>query len=138
MVTRQKVRRIETTGLSTSGLWVRRQQSVPCLTDEALCLAEVQHLWNLHGLMTFDRVGSAYAEVSSPDLPPDWIYLLEIIGRRLRAGGQLVPNHPLSHVAEGEEVRLLALVQPPDLRVPGILVETPFSRRMLWVRSTLG
>ncbi|HWI66514.1 MAG TPA: hypothetical protein VNT75_32190 [Symbiobacteriaceae bacterium] len=137
MVTRQKVRRIDTAGLSASGLWVRRQLPVPCLTDEALCLAEVQHLWNLHGLMSFDRVSSAFAEVSSPESAPEWLYLLEILGRRLAGdGGELVANHPLSHVEEGEEVRLLALVQPPDLMVPGALVETASTRRMLWLRAT--
>ncbi|HWI50758.1 MAG TPA: hypothetical protein VNT01_01285, partial [Symbiobacteriaceae bacterium] len=67
MVTRQKVRRIDVTGLSAAGLWVRRQLPIPCLTDEALCLAEVQHLWNLHGLMSLDQVSSSYAEVSSPE-----------------------------------------------------------------------
>ncbi|HYF91924.1 MAG TPA: hypothetical protein VD969_06735 [Symbiobacteriaceae bacterium] len=132
MVTGQKVQRIETTGLSAAGLWVRRQLPIPCLTDEALCLAEVQHLWNLHGLMSIDHVGSAFAEVSSPEMPPTWVYLLELVGRRLR-GGNLVANHPLSQLSEGEEVRLLALVQPPDFVVPGVLVETAARRRMLWM-----
>lgn len=132
MVTRQKVRRINTAGLSHAGIWVRRQVPIPCLTDEALCLAEVQHLWNLHGLMSFDHVSSAFAEVSSPAMTPAWVYLLEVAGHRLRTG-PLVANHPLSKVAEGEEVRLLALVQPPDLVVTGVLVETEERRRMLWL-----
>jgi hypothetical protein len=127
-----QLRRIDTTGLSTAGLWVRRQQPIPCLTDEALCLAEVQHLWNLHGLMSFDEVCSVYAEVSSPDMAPTWLYLLSVVGRRLRPE-PLVGNHPLSHVKEGEEVHLLALVQPPDLLIPGALVETAERRRMLWL-----
>ncbi|HWI53033.1 MAG TPA: hypothetical protein VNT01_12915, partial [Symbiobacteriaceae bacterium] len=114
--------------------WVRRQLPIPCLTDEALCLAEVQHLWNLHGLMSLDQVSSSYAEVSSPELPPTWVYLLELTGRRLRSG-DLVANHPLSQMAEGEELRLLALVQPPDLFVPGVLVETAQRRRMLWLAT---
>jgi hypothetical protein len=127
-----KLCRLDTTGLSTAGLWVRRQLPIPCLTDEALCLAEVQHLWNLHGLMSFDEVRSVYAEVSRPDTEPRWFYLLSVTGRRLRPE-PLVANHPLSHVNEGEEVHLLALVQPPDLLIPGALVETAEHRRMLWL-----
>lgn len=132
MAAQPKLRRIDISGLSTAGLWVRRQQPIPCLTDEALCLAEVQHMWNLHGLMSFDEVGCVYAEVSRPDMEPTWFYLLSVVGRRLRPE-PLVGNHPLSHVNEGEEVHLLALVQPPDLLVPGALVETAGRRRMLWL-----
>jgi hypothetical protein len=130
----EKVRRLDITGLSAAGLWVRRQLPVPCLTDEALCLAEVQHTWNLHGLLSFDAVASAYAEVSKPDLAPTWIYLLEVVGRRL-GSAPLVANHPLCGIEEGEEIRLLALLQPPDLLIVGVLAETAGQRRMLWLQT---
>lgn len=132
MAATSKLRRIDTTGLSAAGLWVRRQQPIPCLTDEALCLAEVQHLWNLNGLMSFDEVRCVNAEVSCPNMEPAWFYLLSVMGRRLRPE-PLVGNHPLSHVKEGEEVHLLALVQPSDMLIPGALVETAERRRMLWL-----
>jgi hypothetical protein len=132
-VKQEKLRRLDIAGLSAAGLWVRRQLPVPCLTDEALCLAEVQHTWDLHGQISFDDVASAYAEVSSPELAPTWVYLLELVGRRLRSA-PLVANHPLCGVDEGEEVRLLALLQPPDLFIVGALVETSDQRRMLWLQ----
>lgn len=125
---------MDTAGLSNAGLWVRRMRHVPSLADEAICLAQVLQTWALDESMNIDDVSSAHAEVSSPNLQPTWIYLIEINGTRTN-GPELPPNHPLSQVAPGEQVRLLALVQPPDYLIPGVLVEANDQRRMLWVRT---
>jgi hypothetical protein len=127
--------RMDVDGLAEAGLWVRRQRSVPSLTDEVLSLSQVMQIWDLGRTMAVDRYHVGYAEVSSPDLQPAWVYLVELEGRR-ESGEPLLPSHPLSQADPGEPVRLLALVQPPDFLVPGALVEVPGRRRrMLWLQA---
>lgn len=133
----RKRSRLDIAGLGAAGLWVRRQAELPHLADEALGLSELVRTWQLKEHMSFDHVGSAYAEVSSPDLAPIWVFLIELTGQRLEAAAVLA-SHPLSQVEPGTDVRLLALVQPPALWIPGVLVETPAARRMLWLRPSPG
>lgn len=133
-MTRQQ---IDTSGLAAAGLWIRRQRGAPALTDEALSLAQVLQTWNLGQAMQLDRYQVSYAEVSSPDLQPTWVYLVELLGRRADAGAGLFLSHPLSQVAQEEAVRIVALVQPPDFLIPGALVETAERRRMLWLQAAL-
>ncbi len=131
-----KVPPIDTTGLSDSGLWVRRMRIAPSLADEAICLAQVLHVWNVHENMEIATYNAVYAEVSGPDLPPTWVYLVELIGRR-SDGEFLFSGHPLSQVAIGQETRILAIVEPRDLLIPGALVETEDRRRMIWLQAAL-
>lgn len=125
---------INTLGLSAAGLWVRRVRPAPSLQDEALCLARVSHTWNLSETMEIDGHTSLYAQVSGHGLDPTWVYLVELTGRR--ADSSLLPNHPLSQAAPGEDVRLLAVVQPPDLLIPGVYAEGFGWRRMLWLTAS--
>lgn len=134
-VTMQLRSRLDTSGLSSAGVWVRRQVPMPTLTDEALCLAEVVHTWNLRRLLAIEYVHGVYAEVSSPDSAPAWLYLLEVIGRKIRPTA-VISNHPLSRVRLDDEVRIVALLDPHSMRVEGALVEAPGARRMLRARLT--
>ncbi len=134
---RQPVPRLETDGFSRAGLWVRRLRSAPSLTEEALSLAQVLHTWNLTDLMQIAEYRSHYAEVSSPALQPTWVYLVELTGRPSDER-PLPPNHPLSRASPCDEVRIVALVQPPDFHIPGALVETPAERRLLWLQEAAG
>jgi hypothetical protein len=133
-VKQQQSCRLETTGLSAAGLWVRRQTEIPSLAEEALCLSELMQTWDLSTYMSIDGVASSYAEVSRPGLDPAWIYLLEVTGRR-NGGCVLLESHPLSQADPDEPVRLLALLGSPELLVLGALVETPTRRRMLWLQG---
>lgn len=128
---------IDTTGLSNSGLWVRRMRTAPSLSEEALSLAQVLQVWDLNENMDIDKFDATYAEISGPDLHPTWVYLVELTGRRAQ-GGFLFHNHPLSQVEVGEEARILAIVEPKDFMIPGALVETVNHRRMIWLQSAVG
>lgn len=127
---------MDTSGLSSAGIWVRRLRGAPSLTEEALSLSHVLQTWDLNHTMQVNGYRTAYAEVSSPDLQPTWVYLIELLGRRA-GGAELLSRHPLSHVSPGEAVRLVALVQPPDFLVPGAIVESEGRRRMLWLQAAL-
>lgn len=129
--------RLDTDGLSECGLWVRRLRPAPGLVEEAGALCQVIQTWNLWSMMDVDRYDCAFAEVSAPDLPPAWVYLVELVGRRTE-GPPLIPNHPLSRVPRGEPVRLVALVRPDTLEIPGALVEAGVERRLLWQQVTSG
>lgn len=122
-------------GLAAAGVWVRRRRSSPSVTDEALSLAHVWDMWNLSATMSVDRYDVGYAEVSGPDLHPTWLYLVEIVGRRADSPVTLLATHPLGRVRPAEAVRMVALVQPPDFLIPGVLVETADGRRMLRLRT---
>jgi len=126
--------RLATEGLSAAGVWVRRQAPMPSLTDEALCLAEVMHAWNLRRLFSLELVHGVLAEVSRPGTAPSWLYLLELVGRKLRQV-PLISNHPLSWVRLDEPVRLVALLDPGTRQVMGALVESGGNRRLLEARS---
>lgn len=124
--------RIDTLGLSAAGIWVRRVVKSPSLTEEALSLAQVMETWELPELMSIESYRCEYVEVGGPELPPTWVYLVELIGRRT-SRRLLVSSHPLSPIAVNGEVRLLALVRPEADQVLGVLCETPGSRRLLWL-----
>jgi hypothetical protein len=130
-VKEQNLMRLETDGLSACGVWVRRQRSAPSLLGEALCLSQVLQTWNLSHCMTLDRYGSVYAEISSGEITPRWVYLVEVIGHRLSSRPQ-IGTHPLSQVEPFEEVRIVAVVEPEALRIHGALVETERRRRLIW------
>lgn|GEM_PF-5013990 len=132
---KRQLSKLDTTGLSASGIWVRRQRPMPGLADEAVCLHHVMQTWDLHDRIRLDHVNSAYAEVSGLDWPPTWAYLIEVVGQKVPGDG-LVLNHPLSQVADDEPVRLLAVVHPEELRVMGALVETRTQRRTVWLALT--
>jgi hypothetical protein len=123
---------IKTLGLAASGIWVRRQVSSPSLSDEALSLAQVLQIWNLKDLMSLDQYRGAHAEVSGPNLEPCWVYLIELQGHRIGNQG-IFAQHPLATCANGQPVRLLALVEPGEFKVLGALVETKGGRRLLWL-----
>lgn len=127
---------LETDGLSACGIWVRRQRPSASLADEALSLAQVLQTWNLMETMDIEHYHCAYAEISGPDLQPTWVYLVEIKGRRTPEAFVL-SSHPLSQVADGDLVRLVALVQPTGHLIPGALVETRSARRMLWPKPAI-
>lgn len=128
--------RLDTTGLSASGIWVRRVRNHHALSDEALSLAYVMQTWDFSESMIIDSYGATYAEISGPDLLPTWVYLIQLVGWRAETG-HLFPNHPLSHVQPGEEVRVTAIVLPSDFLIPGALVETAQRRRMIWLQTAL-
>lgn len=83
--------------------------------------------------MEIEAHTSLHAQVSGHGLDPTWVYLVELTGRR--ADGPLLPHHPLSQAAPDEHVRLLAVVQPPDLLIPGVYAEGFGWRRMLWLTT---
>ena len=126
--------RLDTTGFSSAGLWVRRQQGLLPLTTEALCLAELTSLWRLHHYMTLDQVQGAYAEISTRADAPRWVYLLEVQGERTTKPVPL-PNHPLANIEAGTAVRMLAVLEPDGPFVPGALIETPNKSRVVWLRG---
>lgn len=127
--------RIDTTGLAAAGIWVRRLRPSPSLADEALSLAHVMKTWQLSDHLSLHHYAALYAELSSPGLPPTWNYLVELVGRRATYDS-LIVNHPLSQVDPDEEVRILAIVLPPDFLIPALLVETELRRRILWLRAS--
>lgn len=127
--------RIDTTGLAAAGIWVRRLRPSPSLADEALSLAHVVKTWQLSDHLSIHHYDAVFAEVSSPGLTPTWNYLVELVGRRATYES-LIVNHPLSQVDPDEEVRILAIVMPPDFLIPVLLVETETRRRMLWLRTS--
>jgi hypothetical protein len=126
---------LDTTGFSSAGLWVRRQQGLLSLTTEALCLAELTSLWRLHHYMTLGHIHGAHAEISTPDDAPRWVHLLEVRGQRTDKPAPF-PTHPLANIAPGTAVRLLAVVEPDGPFVPGALIETPHKTRVIWLRDT--
>lgn len=123
---------INTLGLAASGIWVRRQVSSPSISDEALSVAQVLQTWNLKDLMSLDQYHGAYAEVSGPHLEPCWVYLIDLQGRRT-SDHSLLAHHPLAACANGQAVRLLAIVEPGEFKMLGALVETNQGRRLLWL-----
>jgi hypothetical protein len=85
--------------------------------------------------MSVDQFAVCYAEVSGPDLQPTWLYLVELTGRRAESPIELLATHPLGLVHPAQAVRMVALVQPPDFLIPGILVETADGLRMLRLQT---
>lgn len=128
-----KLSAVDTAGLSAAGIWVRRLRQASTVADEALSIAHVLQLWDLSDAMDLSHYDATYAEVSGPDLHPTWVFLVELIGRRID-DRFFFSNHPLSQVGVGEEARIVAIVQPPDFFIPGALVETESHRRMIWLQ----
>jgi len=125
--------RIETEGLSSAGIWVRRWREPVSVTDEIWALANVLQTWNLNLTMSLGTYESAYVEISGPDLQPMWVYLIELVGHRIAEEDTVITNHPLSRVNLGDKVRVLAVVDLNATICLGALIETSDSRRMICV-----